>query len=66
MRALSETVIRLTGSSSAVEFRPLPIDDPKQRQPDTSRAKQLLGWEPHWRLEDGLQRTIAYFRSLND
>jgi len=66
MRALAETVIRMTGSTSGIELCPLPPDDPKQRQPDISRAKQTLGWEPHWQLEDGLKRTIAYFKSLTD
>jgi hypothetical protein len=62
MLALAETVVRLTDSSSKIEFRPLPPDDPKQRQPNISRAKQVLGWEPRWQLEDGLKRTIAYFQ----
>jgi UDP-glucuronate decarboxylase len=61
---LAETVIRLTASPSRIEFRPLPVDDPKQRQPDISRAKELLGWEPRWPLEKGLERTIAYFKQL--
>jgi UDP-glucuronate decarboxylase len=48
-------------------MRPLPADDPRQRQPNISKAKQVvLGWEPHWQLEDGLERTIAYFKSLTD
>jgi UDP-glucuronate decarboxylase len=62
---LANTVIRLTQSKSKLEFRPLPIDDPKQRQPDITRAKQILGWEPRWAAEDGLERTIAYFKQLN-
>ena len=62
---LANTVIRLTQSKSKLEFRPLPIDDPKQRQPDITRAKQILGWEPRWAAEDGLDRTIAYFKQLN-
>jgi UDP-glucuronate decarboxylase len=66
MLALAETVIRMTGSSSRIEFRPLPADDPRQRQPDIGRAKQTLGWEPRWRLEDGLKPTIEYFKSLTD
>jgi UDP-glucuronate decarboxylase len=56
----------MTRSSSRIEFRPLPADDPRQRQPDIGRAKQTLGWEPRWRLEDGLKPTIAYFKSLTD
>ena len=63
MLELAESVIRMTGSTSQLEFRPLPIDDPKQRQPDISRAKQVLGWEPRWSLEEGLARTIAYFKA---
>jgi UDP-glucuronate decarboxylase len=66
MLALAETVIRMTGSSSRIEFRPLPTDDPRQRQPDIGRAKQTLGWDPRWRLEDGLKPTIEYFKSLTD
>jgi dTDP-glucose 4,6-dehydratase len=56
---LAETIIRLTASSSEIVFEALPIDDPQVRQPDITRAKQLLGWEPEVELEDGLKRTIA-------
>jgi dTDP-glucose 4,6-dehydratase len=56
---LAETIQRLTGTSSEVVFEALPIDDPQVRQPDITRAKQLLGWEPEVELEDGLKRTIA-------
>lgn len=66
MLALAETVIRLTKSPSRIEFKPLPMDDPRQRRPDINRAKKTLGWEPRWQLEDGLERTIAYFRTLTD
>ena len=59
---LAETVIRMTGSSSRIEFRPLPVDDPKQRQPDISLAKAKLGWEPRINLADGLKPTVDYFR----
>jgi dTDP-glucose 4,6-dehydratase len=55
---LAETIIRLTGSSSEIVFEALPVDDPQVRQPDITRAKQLLGWEPEVELEDGLRRTI--------
>ena len=57
-------IISLTGSSSRVVYRPLPSDDPKQRQPDISLAKQMLGWEPKVSVDDGLKQTIDYFRSV--
>jgi dTDP-glucose 4,6-dehydratase len=56
---LAETVLRLTGSSSQIVFESLPVDDPQVRQPDITRAKQLLGWEPEVELDDGLRQTIA-------
>lgn len=59
---IAETIIRMTGSSSRIVFGPLPTDDPKVRQPDITRARTLLGWEPKVALEDGLARTIEYFR----
>lgn len=58
---LAETVKRLTGSSSKIIQKPLPSDDPKQRQPDISLAKASLGWSPSINLEQGLEKTIAYF-----
>lgn len=64
MLELAELVLKLTGSSSKLIFEPLPSDDPKQRQPDITKAKQALGWEPKVKLEDGLKETIAYFRSI--
>jgi len=57
-------IISLTGSSSRIVYRPLPADDPKQRQPDISLAKQMLGWEPKVPVDDGLKQTIDYFRSV--
>jgi nucleoside-diphosphate-sugar epimerase len=57
-------IIRLTKSSSRVAYHPLPEDDPKCRRPDISRARELLSWEPHVSLEEGLGRTIDYFRRL--
>ena len=59
---LAERVAKLTGSRSKIEFKPLPADDPKQRKPDTTLAKKLLGWEPRIGLEEGLGRTIDYFQ----
>ena len=64
MRQLAELVLELTGSRSQVVTRPLPADDPKQRQPDITKARQQLGWEPKVPLREGLQRTIDYFRPL--
>lgn len=64
IRQLAELVIELTGSKSKLVFRPLPADDPKQRQPDISLAKNLLDWEPNTSLETGLKRTIGYFESV--
>lgn len=64
MIELAETVIRLTNSGSELVFKPLPSDDPKQRRPDISKAKQLLNWEPRVTLEQGLAHTIAYFEEL--
>ena len=54
----------LTGTRSEIVFKPLPVDDPKVRQPDIAKAQEKLGWEPKVKLEEGLTRTIAYFRSL--
>ncbi len=64
VRQLAEMVLRLTGSRSQIESRPLPTDDPKVRQPDITVARQVLGWEPAVQLEEGLERTIAYFRDV--
>nr|WP_027522720.1 UDP-glucuronic acid decarboxylase family protein [Bradyrhizobium sp. Ec3.3] len=64
MLELAEMVVDLTGSRSAIEFKPLPIDDPKQRQPNIKLAKDSLGWLPSLSLRDGLDKTIAYFESL--
>ncbi len=64
VRELADIVLQLTGSSSRVVFEPLPTDDPKQRQPDTSRAKRELGWEPKVTLDEGLRRTIDHFQAV--
>ena len=61
---LAETVIRMTGSKSKIVYHPLPSDDPLQRKPDISKARQLFGWEPKIKLEEGLMKTIEYFRNL--
>ncbi len=61
----AEKIIELTGSKSSVVRKPLPVDDPKIRQPDISRARKILGWNPEMALEEGLRRTIDYFRSLS-
>lgn len=66
MLELAEKVLQLTGSKSRIEYRPLPLDDPRQRQPDISLAKDKLGWQPKVNLEDGLKETIAYFKSILD
>jgi dTDP-glucose 4,6-dehydratase len=60
---IARTIIRMTGSSSRIVYRDLPVDDPKVRQPDITRARTLLGWEPRVQLEEGLEHTIAYFRN---
>jgi UDP-glucuronate decarboxylase len=63
MLELAEMVLKLTGSKSKIVFKPLPADDPRQRKPDISLAKQNLSWQPGVNLEDGLKQTISYFRS---
>ena len=57
-------ILELTGSGSPLEFHPLPVDDPKTRQPDIRQARSLLRWEPEVPLEEGLRKTIAYFTML--
>jgi dTDP-glucose 4,6-dehydratase len=59
---LAQRVVELCGSSSTIEFRPLPQDDPTQRRPDISAARELLGWAPEVSLDEGLHQTIEYFR----
>ena len=61
---LAETIIELTGSKSELIHKPLPTDDPKQRQPDIRLAREAIGWEPSITLEQGLKPTIAYFEQL--
>ncbi|HEV7693328.1 MAG TPA: UDP-glucuronic acid decarboxylase family protein [Hyphomonadaceae bacterium] len=66
MIELAENVLKLTGSKSKLIKMPLPEDDPKQRQPDITRAKNTLGWQPRVKLEDGLKETIKYFRGITE
>jgi UDP-glucuronate decarboxylase len=63
MLQFAQEIIKATGSKSRIIHKPLPQDDPKQRRPDITRARKLLGWEPTIPLADGLVPTIAYFRS---
>ncbi len=65
MLELAELVIELTGSLSSIRHEPLPADDPKQRQPDLTLAKEKLGWEPKVALRDGLKKTVEYFSSVD-
>ncbi len=67
IQQFAERVIKLTGSKSKIVNRPLPIDDPKVRQPDITKARRILGWEPRYDLDAGLAKTLDYFRSrIND
>src|SRR5205085_2089043 len=59
----AETVLRVTGSKSGIRFEPLPEDDPKQRRPDISKARELLQWEPKIELETGLKLSLEYFQN---
>ena len=61
LNELAETVIRLTGSKSEIVYEALPVDDPQVRQPDITRARQLLSWEPEVQLEEGLRRMLPSF-----
>ena len=63
IKQIAEVIIKMTGSTSKIVHRPLPTDDPKQRRPDITRARTLLGWEPKVQLEEGLVKTIEYFRT---
>jgi dTDP-glucose 4,6-dehydratase len=64
VRQIAELILELTASKSLIEERPLPADDPKVRRPDITRAKTLLGWEPQIGLEDGIRKTVEYFRQV--
>ncbi len=65
IRQLAEMVIEMTGSRGGLDFHPLPVDDPAQRQPDISLARQMLGWEPTVSLQQGLATTVDWFRSID-
>ena len=60
----AEKILKITGSKSKIDFRPLPVDDPKVRQPDISLARRILGWEPKVNRKEGLKITYDYFKSL--
>jgi dTDP-glucose 4,6-dehydratase len=62
IKQFADEIIRITGTKSIIEYRPLPADDPKVRQPDISRAKKILGWEPRVQFDEGIKQTIEYFR----
>ena len=64
MHELAEKILKMTNSSSTIVYKPLPLDDPKQRQPDITKAKLFLNWEPTVELEKGLKDTIAYFKRI--
>jgi dTDP-glucose 4,6-dehydratase len=64
LKDFAEEVLKLTGSEQKIIYKPLPTDDPKQRQPDISLAKKLLGWQPTVSREEGLKKTYEYFKSL--
>jgi UDP-glucuronate decarboxylase len=66
IRDLAEMILDLTASRSRIVSKPLPLDDPRQRWPDITKAQSLLGWEPKVPLEDGLKETVTYFRHLLD
>src|SRR5919201_1622127 len=62
IKQFAEKIIRITGTRSTIEYKPFPVDDPKVRQPDITRAKDVLGWEPRVGFEEGIKKTIEYFR----
>src|ERR1700682_6464697 len=62
IKQFAEEIIRITGARSTIEYKPLPVDDPKVRQPDITRAKKVLGWEPKVQFDEGIRKTIEYFR----
>jgi UDP-glucuronate decarboxylase len=64
IKELAETVLQMVGGKSKIVFQPLPQDDPKQRQPNITLARENLGWEPKVMLNEGLEKTVSYFRKL--
>ena len=62
IKQFADEIVRLTRTKSTIEYKPLPVDDPKVRQPDISRAKKILGWEPRVDFEEGIEETIDYFK----
>src|SRR5262252_3756311 len=62
IQQFADEIIRITGTMSTIEYKPLPVDDPKVRQPDITRAKEVLGWEPRVEFEEGITKTIDYFK----
>lgn len=63
IKQFAEEIIRITSAKSRIDYKPLPVDDPKVRQPDISRAKKILGWEPKVEFDEGIKKTIEYFRN---
>ena len=63
IRQFAEKILEITGAKSEISYKPLPVDDPKVRQPDITRARKLLNWEPKVAFEDGIRETIDYFKS---
>jgi dTDP-glucose 4,6-dehydratase len=63
IKQFAEEIIRITGARSTIDYKPLPVDDPKVRQPDISRAKKILGWGPKVQFDEGIKKTIEYFRN---
>jgi dTDP-glucose 4,6-dehydratase len=66
IKDFAEEIIKLTGTSQKIIYKPLPADDPKQRRPDISKAKELLGWEPKVSRSEGLKITYEYFKTFSD
>ena len=64
LKDFAEEVIKLTGTAQKIIYQPLPVDDPKQRKPDITRAREILGWEPQVSREEGLKKTYEYFKNL--